>query len=169
MKSYESIVFSPVFSSFSTTTSTKVPYGSSTYETPSFKKLICRVKKANQAYNTSFLQFNSQSIMISYNEHLVSTVFRYNNLYTFCIYFEHKACFDILVLWVDGWVMVFNVTFINISVISWRSVLLVDETGENHRPAASHWQTLSHTVVSNTPRLSGIRTHNLVVIGTDCI
>ena len=58
--------------------------------------------------------------MISYNEHLVSTVF--NNLYTFCIHFEHKACFDILVLWVDGWVMVFNVTFINISVISWQSV-----------------------------------------------
>jgi hypothetical protein len=43
--------------------------------------------------------------MISYNEHLVSTVFRYNNLYTICIHFEHKACFDILVLWVDGWVM----------------------------------------------------------------
>jgi hypothetical protein len=101
-------------------------------ETPSFKMLICRVKKANQAYNTAFLQFNPQSIMISYNEHLVSTVFRYNNLYTFCIHFEHKACFDILVLWVDGWDMVFNVTFINISVISWRSVLLVDETGENH-------------------------------------
>ena len=35
--------------------------------------------------------------------------------------------------------------------------LLVDETGvpgENHRPATSHWQTLSHHVVSNTPRLS---------------
>jgi hypothetical protein len=38
-------------------------------------------------------------------------------------------------------VMVFNITFSNISVISWRSVLLVNETGvpgENHRPAASH-------------------------------
>ena len=38
----------------------------------------------------------------------------------------------------------------NISVISWRSVLLVEEIrvpGENHRPAASHWQTLSHNVV----------------------
>ena len=34
-------------------------------------------------------------------------------------------------------VMVFNATFNNTSVISWRSVLLVDETGvpeENHRP-----------------------------------
>jgi len=27
---------------------------------------------------------------------------------------------------------------------------------------ASHWQTFSHNVVSNTPRLSGIRTHNVI-------
>jgi cbb3-type cytochrome oxidase subunit 3 len=30
--------------------------------------------------------------------------------------------------------MVFNATFNNVSVISWRSVLLVEETGENHWP-----------------------------------
>jgi hypothetical protein len=59
--------------------------------------------------------------------------------------------------------MTFNVTFNNISVISWRSVLLVEETRENHRPVASHWQTLSHNVVLSTPRLSGIRTHNMRV------
>ena len=38
-------------------------------------------------------------------------------------------------------VMVSNATFNNISVISWRAVLLVEETGvprENHRPVASH-------------------------------
>jgi len=48
------------------------------------------------------------------------------------------------------WFMVFNATFNNISVISWRSVLLVEEArgpGENHRPVTSHWQTLSHNVV----------------------
>jgi len=41
--------------------------------------------------------------------------------------------------------MLFNATFNNTSVISWRSVLLVEETGvsgENHRPVASNWQTL---------------------------
>jgi hypothetical protein len=50
--------------------------------------------------------------------------------------------------------MVFNATFNNISVISWGSVLLVEETGvpgENHWPVASQWQTLSHNVVSSTP------------------
>jgi len=30
------------------------------------------------------------------------------------------------------WFMVFNTTFNNISVILWRSVLLGEETGENH-------------------------------------
>jgi hypothetical protein len=50
---------------------------------------------------------------------------------------------------------VLNATFNNTLVISWRSVLLVEETGgpgEDHRPVASHWQTLSHNVVSSTPR-----------------
>ena len=44
----------------------------------------------------------------------------------------------------------FNDTFNNISVISWRSVLLVGETGvlgENQRPAASHCQIVLHNVV----------------------
>jgi hypothetical protein len=52
-------------------------------------------------------------------------------------------------------VMVFNPTFNNIFIISCRSVLLVGVTrvpGEKHQPDASHWQTLSHNVVSNTPR-----------------
>ena len=60
--------------------------------------------------------------------------------------------------------MVFKATFNNISAISWGSVLLVEETGvpgENHRPAASHLQTLSHNVVSSTPHLNGIRNHNI--------
>jgi len=51
--------------------------------------------------------------------------------------------------------MVLNATFNNISVISWWSVLLVEETGvpgENNRPVASHQQTLSNNVVSSTPR-----------------
>ena len=40
---------------------------------------------------------------------------------------------------------------------------------ENHWPAVSHWQTLSHNVVSSTPHLSKIRTHNVNGEGTDCI
>jgi hypothetical protein len=39
------------------------------------------------------------------------------------------------------WVRAFKATFNNISVISWQSVLLVEETGvagENHRPVTSH-------------------------------
>ena len=50
----------------------------------------------------------------------------------------------------------FNATFNNISVISWRSILFVKETrvpGVNHRPTA--WMGLEYTY--------------LVVIGTVCI
>jgi hypothetical protein len=35
-------------------------------------------------------------------------------------------------------VMVFNATYNSISAISWQSVLLVEETGENHQPIANH-------------------------------
>jgi len=51
--------------------------------------------------------------------------------------------------------MVLNATFINISVLSWQSVLLEEKTGgpgENHRPVASHWKTLPHSIVSITRR-----------------
>ena len=49
--------------------------------------------------------------------------------------------------------MVFKATFNNISVISWQSVLLVEENGkpgENHRSVASHGQTLSHVEIMMT-------------------
>jgi hypothetical protein len=59
-------------------------------------------------------------------------------------------------------VMMFNATFNNMSVISWRLVLLVEKMevpevfGENHWRVASQWQTLSHNlnVVSSTLRES---------------
>ena len=63
--------------------------------------------------------------------------------------------------------MVFNITFNNISVISKRLVLLVEETrvpGENHGHDVSHWQTLSHY----TSPCAGFKLSTLVVIGTDC-
>jgi hypothetical protein len=62
--------------------------------------------------------------------------------------------------------MVFNATFNTISVMSWRTVLLVEETGvpwENHWPIASHRQTLSHNVVHLT--LIEIWTHITVISG----
>jgi hypothetical protein len=58
--------------------------------------------------------------------------------------------------------MVFNATFNNISAISWRSVLLVEETGgpgENHQPVTNHLQILSHNVVHLT--MIEIQTHNI--------
>ena len=61
--------------------------------------------------------------------------------------FEHKddpvhfVAFFKLMVGVMIRVMVLNITFNNMAVISWRLVILVEEngvSGENHRPVASH-------------------------------
>ena len=64
-----------------------------------------------------------------------NTVLQNTNYYFVCLLSDY-----VLLLLIIGF-MVFNATFNNISVISWRSVLLVEETevsGKKHRPAASH-------------------------------
>jgi len=56
---------------------------------------------------------------------------------------------------------VFNATFSYISTISWRPVLVVEEAGvpgENHRPWAINWQTLSLAAASLG--LSNFRTND---------
>jgi len=62
-------------------------------------------------------------------------------------------------------VVVFKVAFNNISVISWWSVLLVEE---NHWLAASNWPAFSHMLYWIHLAMSGIQITTLVVIGTDC-
>jgi hypothetical protein len=60
--------------------------------------------------------------------------------------------------------MVLNDTFNNISVISWRSFLLVEEIGvpRENPPTCHVTDKLHHMMLyRETPRLSGIRTHNL--------
>jgi hypothetical protein len=67
-------------------------------------------------------------------------------------------------------VMMLNAISNNISLISWRSILLTGETsvpGENHQPVTSHWQTLSYNVV-HLP-WAGFELTTLVMIGTDWI
>jgi len=56
--------------------------------------------------------------------------------------------------------------------ISWWPVLSVEETGvpgKHHWPSASHWQTLSHNVVSKTLAWEGIELTTLEMICADCI
>ena len=57
----------------------------------------------------------------------------------------HVIITTIWIIWLIylfDWLIVFNATFSNISAISWRPVLVVEEArvpGENHRPWASNW------------------------------
>jgi hypothetical protein len=98
-------------------------------------------------YNVKYLLFLSiQFTDCSWSLHNIShTIIKWS-------WREPCNCFLVLVWF---WFMVFNATFNNISVVSWQSVLLVVVTrvsGENHRPVASHWQTLSHNIVTSTSR-----------------
>jgi len=75
-------------------------------------------------------------------------------------------------LCVMGWVMVFNATLNNISILSWRSLLLVEEIKvpeENYRFVASHWQTYHIMLYLVYLAISGIQPpQTLVVTDTDC-
>ena len=58
-----------------------------------------------------------------------------------CLHWKYKKKMHNEEQMKEGVTVMFNATFNNISVISWRSVLLVEETGvpgENHWPAFSH-------------------------------
>ena len=55
----------------------------------------------------------------------------------------------------DWLILVFNATVSNISAISWRPVLVVEEAGENYRPWASIFGNLQ----------SWARTHAILVKG----
>ena len=81
--------------------------------------------------------------------------------------------FHRLVDWVIAMVMMFSATSSSISAISLSSVLLVEEIGvpgKNDRPAASHWQTLSHNVCCTEyiQQWAGFELTTFVVMGTDC-
>ena len=124
------------------------------------------LKHFDKSWRLSLYPIKSQFLDVHVSKLKREFLANYGSLHSFCITFSAQRRrltisnneFD----WVYGF-MVFNATFNNISVILWQSVLLVEVTRvhrENHRPVASHWQTLSHNVVSSTPCPSGVGTQN---------
>jgi hypothetical protein len=84
-----------------------------------------------------------------------------------CIYGSYKQKLRLMIRF-----MVFNATFNNISVILWRSVLLVEETRvprENHRPVASLTNFITRCCIEYTSTWTRFELTTLVVIDTDSI
>ena len=109
--------------------------------------------------------YNTVRTVQQYNSKVVETEERWIPLNT------HRH--DRSLSWI-GWFdfLVFNATFSNISAISWRPVLEVEEAGvpeENRRPWASNWQTLSLAAASREHPFGNlqrwVRTHVVLVIG----
>jgi hypothetical protein len=109
-----------------------------------FKVFLTNTNVTSRSLNTSWLIFIEQLVNTFAKWYRKSTI----KLFTCLV-----------------WFMVFNATFNNISVISWRSVLSMEETGV---PGEKHWQNLSLHVVSSTPRYEGFELTTLVMIDTVC-
>ena len=83
-----------------------------------------------------------QCYIYVYHYHLALYKRKCESLFYYSIPTLHKYNNQIFISWeVWLWLIVFNATFNNISAISWRSILLAEETGENHLHVASLWQT----------------------------
>jgi predicted membrane protein len=113
-----------------------------------FMCLVCYLSQLLSHIHHSYLRKNKKDRIVYSHRFLINFHWR---LYLF-------FCCVVYLFWsIAIWC-----TFNNISAISWQSVLLVEETAENHRPAASHWQTLSHNAASSTSHLNWIRTQNVI-------
>jgi hypothetical protein len=89
-----------------------------------------------------------------------------------CLFSQFSGCWLILSVYI---LMSFDFPFVRLFGVRYfcyypystifqlftRRSIVLEETGENHRSIASQWQTLSYNVVSSTPCLSGIWTHNV--------
>ena len=65
--------------------------------------------------------------------------------------------------------MVFNATFDNISVISWQSVLLVEETGTRRKPSRLHIVAEIMYTIYNSCKLPISRNISITDIGNDLV
>jgi hypothetical protein len=85
-----------------------------------------------------YILHNVQDYTVLYNNAVWSIIF-YSAVESTCTCQGYRCRLCFYYLSIGFWLlMVFNAPFNIISVISWRSVLLAENTDENHQPAASH-------------------------------
>ena len=117
------------------------------------------MKRGSSSYKNVLTVIPLQSYKttkIVFNVYAISTLLNRIEIIIICFIIPHFQLLFIYVVisfmmfenWLNGfnfdliWFLVFNATFNNISFISWRPVLVVEEAGvpeENHRPWTSNW------------------------------
>jgi hypothetical protein len=107
---------------------------------------IYSLKNKNKCRNFQIFNLNIKNITLTFSEEVLC-------LFDLVFYLQNRISTVQRIKKTEE--RVCNATFNNISVTSWQSVLLGEETEEN-RPVVNHWQTLSHNVVSSMHRPSRI-------------
>ena len=107
-----------------------------------FKEQDCYCCSTFHSHSWVFSNVNNQYPKMSVKQHIVFLYITIENNTTSKTLFYFNTNEVQKLKWFDfDWIMAINVTFNNISFISWRSVLLVEETavpGGNRRHVASH-------------------------------
>ena len=141
----------------------------------SFKTLysVCDLLSTNLGLdNIHFFLLLTESVFSHSENLLIQEKYVISEFNIRCMFiFGSLECF-LIWTWIDRFFDFWNVTFINISAISWRPVLVVEEArvpGENQRPCASNWQAFSLASASRVHLFcnlqSQVRAHTVLVIG----
>ena len=114
-------------------------------------------KTCNQQIMVTPLKWLRATILIIYMQFPIKLVL----IKFFMIHIFKYLSLTKTILYFVGWGMVvdFCVTFNNISAISWRSVLFVEENGENNGHVVIYWQTY-HMLYRVHLAMGGILTYN---------
>ena len=143
---------------------TFLQYWYSNFEEEEKNKVKLFVLKAFQSFSVFYIYCTFLFFNTPFNFKIASS---YGTIFLDIFAMTIWYLLNLLVLSTIEWLL-FNTTFNNISVISWRSVLLMEDTGGpgvNNWPAVSHRQTLLLNVVHLA--WAGFELTTLVVICTD--
>jgi hypothetical protein len=111
----------------------------------------CSLDLANKARHILFAMLFYIFMSFPVKAIFILSIYIYIYLYIYIYIYISIYIYIYIYVWGSGGRDGMLVAFTT-ACVSWRSVVLIEETGENNRPFVSHWQTLSHDIVSSTAR-----------------